>query len=621
MTPAWDDPTLFKRIHEGISYCTLMNDLERTDRRIGWVNVVARLKPSITAAQAQADLTGIARRLEHVYPKTNTGRRFRDDPFPTRALDDKGGRLVWLVMGLSGIVLVVACVNLANLQLVRTTGRKNEFGIRLALGSTRGRLIRMMLTESMMIAFLGGAVGLMVAQWSDRYLAAYWNVAMPLNFRVIGFTLAISSVAGAVFGTMPAVLASRSELGASMKQGSRGATPNKIRVRLRESLIVAELALALMLLAGAGYFIRGIQRITHRELGWRPENVVIGYLALDHDHYGEGRDPRSLAFTDRIVPELEKLPGVDAVAVSNDNVFDARPENFEIEGRPPYEKDALASFETPSPGYFKAFGMRVLEGRDFDEADRPGSLHVAVVSEDFARRYWPGESALGKRIGVEDPAHQDWAVVVGVVNNILHDGEWDPNPSKLAIYYPWAQNSFRFLALTVHTTGNPDETKEEMRRLVGQMEPNIAFSYLDTAGEMMGQDLLQYTLARRMLVQVAGLGLLLAAVGIYGVIANLATERTREIGIRMALGAQARDVAWLFLGNGFRLALLGTVLGLAGAFGLTKVLRRLIVGFPGNDPWLIFGAAAVLAAVSLLACWMPARRATKVNPIQALHAD
>jgi predicted permease len=621
MIPAMDDPTLFGAIRDGVAFCTLITDLDPIYRERGWNSTVARLKPGVSPAQAQAELDLIAHRLEHDYPKTNTGRGFRLDPFPTNSLDKDGVRLVWLVMCLSGVVLLVACVNLANLQLVRTTGRRNEFGIRLALGSTRGRLIRMLLTESMVISVAGGILGLLIAHWSNRYLAAYWNVDMPLNLRVIGFTFMVSAASGAVFGIMPALLASRSELNASMKQAARGATPDRLRHRLRNALIVAELAMALTLLAGAGYFVRGIQRITRRELGWRPENVVMGYLALDHDHYGEARDARSLAFTDRIVPELEKLPGVDAVGISNDNVFDVWPSNFEIEGRPPYEKGVLASFETPSPGYFKAYGMHILEGRDFNGGDRPGKLNVAIVSSDLARRYWPGESAVGKRIGIEDPAHQKWAVVVGVVNNILHDREWDPAPSRLAIYYPWAQNSFRYLAITVHSAGNPEDLKEEMRKTMGRIEPNIAFSYLDTAENMMGEDLLQYTLARRMLVQVAGLGLLLAAVGIYGVIANLASERTREIGIRMALGAQSRDVIWLFLRSGIRLAFVGTLVGLAGSFGLMRLLGHLVSGFPGSDPWIVIGIATVLVAVALIACWLPARGATKVSPIQALRAD
>ena len=621
MIPAMDDSTLFPGIEDGVAFCTLITDLDPSYRERGWNTTVARLRPGVTPAQVQTELTVIARRLEHDYPKTNTGRGFRVTAFPTDAMDTDGKRLVWLIMCLSGVVLLVACVNLANLQLVRTTSRSNELGIRLALGSTRGRLIRMLLTESLMISVIGGALGLLIAHWSNQYLAAYWNVDMPLNFRVIGFTFIVSAASGGVFGIMPAFLASRSELNARMKQAARGATPDRLRRRLRDSLIVIELAMALVLLAGAAYFVRGIQRITSRELGWRPANVMMGYLALDHDHYGEARDARSLAFTDRIVPELEKLPGVDAVGVSNDNVFDAKPVNFEIEGRPPYEKGVLASFETPSPGYFKAFGMRIVEGRGFNDGDRPGRLDVAIVSADLARRYWPGESAVGKRIGIEDPDHQKWAVVVGVVNNILHDREWDPAPSRLAIYYPWAQNSFRYLAVTVHSSGNPNELKEEMRKTVGRIEPNIAFSYLDTAENMMGVDLLQYTLARRMLIQVAGLGLLLAAVGIYGVIANLASERTREVGIRMALGAQSHDVIWLFLRNGIRLALAGTLLGLAGALGLTRLLGHLVSGFPGSDPWIVIGIATVLAGVALLACWLPARGATKVNPIQALRAE
>ena len=621
MAAALDDPTLFVGTTDGLAFCTLMSGMDPRYRDRGWNSVVARLKPGVTAQRAQAELAALARRLAHDFPKSNTGRGFKTVPFPTRAMDEMGGRLVWLVMGLSGVVLLVACVNLANLQLVRTTARNNELGIRLALGCTRARLIRMLLTESMMISTAGGALGLLLAQWSNRYLAAYWKVDMPLNFRVIGFTCVVSAAAGALFGTMPALFASREQVNASIKQGARGTTPDRYRHRLRQALIVVELAMALMLLAGAGYFVRGIQRITQRDLGWRPEGVLIGYLALDHDHYGEVRDPRSVVFGDRLISEMASLPGVDAVALSNDNVFGANPINFEIEGRPPYERDVLASIETPSPGYFGAYGIRLLEGREFRDTDRPGTPKVAIISANMAQRYWPGESAIGKRIGTEDPAHQDWAEVVGVVGNILHDLEWDPRRSRYAIYYPWAQNSFRYLAVTLHSSGDPEALKEEVRKTFGRIEPNIAFSFLGAADELMAQDLMQYTVARRMLVQVAGLGLLLAAVGIYGVVANLAAERTKEIGIRMALGAQPRDVIWLFLGNGVRLALIGTGLGLAGAFGLNKALGHLLSDFPGNDPWVVGSVGIVLITVTLVACWLPARGATRVNPMDALRAD
>jgi len=621
MAPSLDDPTLFRGAIDGIAFYLLASDMDPDFREWGWTTVVARLKPGVSIEAAQAELTVLARRLEHDHPKTNAGRGLKVTPYPTNPLDETTQRLIWLVMGLSGVVLLLACVNLANLQLVRTTGRGNELGIRLALGCTRGRLIRMLLTESVIISMAGGALGLLMALWSGGFLAAYWKVDMPLNPRVIGFTFAVSAAAGAVFGSVPAYFAGRSGVGSSLKPGARGATPDQSRHRFRQALIVVELAMAMILLSGAGYFVRGIERITHRYLGWRPDNVLIGYIALDHGHYGEIRDPRSLAFGDRLLPRLAALPGVDAAALSNDDVFDANPVNFEIEGKPLLGNDIQAAFETPSPGYFRAFGIELLQGRDFRDTDRPGTPRVAIISQDLAQKFWPGESALGKRIGIDDPAHQNWAEVVGVVNNILHDREWDSRRSRYAIYYPWAQNSFRYISITLHSRGSAEGLMKGVRETVGRIEPNIALSYLDTANNMMALDLRDYTLARRTLVQMAGLGLLLAAVGIYGVIANLATERTREVGIRMALGAQERDVVWLFLGNGVRLAFIGTALGLLGAYGLTKGLEHLVSDFPGRDPLIMGGVALLLVGVTILACWLPARAATKVDPIQALRAD
>ena len=621
MVPELDDPTLFKGNIDEIAFCSLMSDIDPSFRGWGWSSVIARLKPGVSAEEARQALTVIARRLEHDYPKTNTGRGFQIRPFETNPLDATGQRLVWLVMGLSGVVLLVASVNLANLQLVRTTARRGEIAIRLALGCTRARLIRMLLTESVLVSGLGGALGLLIAQWSRGYLEEYWNVDMPISLRVIGFTLVVSAAAGAFFGTIPALLASRFGADPSAGRGTRSATPDKGRHRLRQILIVVELGLALTLLAGAGYFVRGIQRITSRELGWRPDNLLIGYIALDHDHYGELRDPRGLAFGDRLLPALRALPGVDAAALSNDDVFDSNLTPFAIEGRLPMNNDVLAAVETPSPGYFKAYGMNILLGRDFDAQDRPDKPYVVIISQAMAQKYWPGENPVGKRIGMGESGHEIWSEIVGVASDILHDREWDPAPSRFALYFPWAQNSFRFLAITVHATGDPAGIKEEVRKAVNAIEPNVAMSYLDTAREIMAKDLLVYTLVRRALVQIAVLGVLLAAVGIYGVIANLASERTKEIGIRMALGAQSKDVLWLFLAEGLWLALLGTLIGLMAGAGLVKVLDHLILGFPGGGLGMVGAVALLLAGIAVLASWLPARGATRVNPIQALRAE
>lgn len=622
MNPALDDSTLFSSIVERIAFCGLMTDFDPNFRDRGWNGVSARLRPGVTMAQAQAELNILAQRLAQEHPRTNKGRGLKVLPYPTDTLEATTRNLVWLVMGLSGVVLLVACVNLANLQLVRMTGRSREFAIRMALGCSRARLIRVLLAESVILSVAGGALGALIAQWSNQFMAAYWKVNLPLDLRVLGFNLGVSALCGTIFGTLPAWFASRAEINSAIRQGARGTTCDRSRHRLRQCLIVAELAMAMTLLAGAGYFVRGIQRIAHRDLGWNPNNVVIGYMAPDDPHYGEYRDPRMLAFGERLRSELARIPGVSAAALSNDNVFSSQKTNFSIEGQPFPGNSALAYVETPSPDYFKAYGIQLLEGRDFRDSDRPGSPMVAIVSRAFAEGFWPNESPLGKRINVEDPSKPVWLTVVGVVDNITHGQDFASGPSgRLAMYVPWAQNSFRFFAMSLRVEGDPERVKEGLRKAMGRMEPNIALSYLGTADEMMSSALLQYSIARRMLLLIAGFGLLLSAVGIYGVIANLTAERTREVGIRMAVGAQPSDVMWLFLGNGMSLAFIGVGLGILGAFGLVRAFDHWIASFPGDDPRVVFSLAILLILVTVLATWLPARRAAKIDPLVALSCE
>jgi putative ABC transport system permease protein len=619
---AFDEPTLFG---QRLDFWNLdATDVNRNLREKGWYFVAARLKPGVTIGQAQAEMTALAARLAHDYPKTNAQRGLKVIPYPTDSIGELGRNITWLVMDLTLAVLLIACVNLANLQLVRTTGRAREFAIRLALGAPRGQLIRMLLNESLLLSLAGGALGLLIAKWGNSYLAAFFTLDMPLDFRVVGFTFAVSAVTGAIFGSIPAWLASRADVNTTLKQSSRGTSADRSRHRLRHGLIVVELALALILLTGAGYFIRGIQRLTHRELGWKPENLLVGYVALPHDGYGEEGDERSRGFGDRLRTDLLALPGVDHAAITRTSpAWGYGSIGFIVEGRPPPPRgqEPLAYWDSVSPGFLDTYGMRLLQGRDFTEADRHDGLRVVIVNEAMAQKLWPGENPLGKRIGATDPAHPDWAEIVGVTNNIVPGSDLSPPVTRYAVYRPWAQGSHRFIAFSLHSAKDPRVLENGVRHAMARLEPNVVIPFLATADDTMTSTLSGFTLVRRLLIEVAVLGLLLAAVGIYGVIANLASERTQEIGIRMALGAQASDVRWLFLRNGIRLALLGTAIGLLGSFGLIRILNRTMSIVPGNDPWVVIGVAALLIGVALLACWLPARRATKVNPLIALRAE
>jgi putative ABC transport system permease protein len=620
VSPAYDDPELFGR---RVALWSLeAPDVQRNDHEHAWYQAAARLKPGVTLGQAQVQMTTIADRLAHDFPKSDAQRGLKVVPFPTSSIGDLGRDLTWMIMGLTLAVLLIACANLANLQLVRTTGRAREFAIRAALGASRGEAMRMLLTECLMLSMAGGILGLLFATWAKTYLAAYLSRDLPIDFHVLGFTFGASAVTGALFGMIPAWFASRADANAALKQSGRGASADRSRHRLRHGLIVAELALALILLTGAGYFIRGIRQISHRALGWRPENVLVGYVGLP-ERYGEQGSEKNRQFATRFRSDLLALPGIDQVTISQSSpAWGFRHAAFSIEGRPPPPEgqEPLAYRDEVSPGYLKTYGLRLLQGRDFTEADRKGGTEVAIINEAMAEKFWPGESPLGKRIRENDPAHPQWAEIIGVTNNITAGSDLYPPVTRFAYYLPYDQRA-SWPAFALHSAGDPRALEDRVRQVLAAIEPDVAISYMATAGDTMTSSLTTFTLVRRMLIEIAALGLLLAAVGIYGVVANLVSEQTHEVGIRMAVGAQSADVCWLFIRYGVRLALVGTAIGLAGSFALLRVLNQKVSIIPGDDPRVVIGVAILLALIALLACWLPAWRATKVDPVVALRTE
>ena len=622
MSPALDEPTLF---NGSMAFWAL--DQTKVNRNLhggGWYTVAARLKPGVTLEQAQAGMTAIANRIAKDNPKTNQGRGLKVVPYPSAAMLGTGAQLTWLVLALSGMVLLIACANLANLQLVRTMRRSHEIGVRIALGCPRSRLVWMLLLESLLVSVGGGALGLLVAKWSNAYVASFFDLTMSLDWRVIGFTFLASLVTGAVFGTVPAWIASRTDVNAALKSGSRGATSDRSRHWLRQGLVVVELALALILLAGALFFVNGIYKLTHRDLGWSADQLLVGFIELDHDHYGEQKDPRSVEFGERMVRTLEALPGVEGVTLGGSLAWGFGGAPFRLEGRPAPEpgKEDYAGSENTTPGIFKVYGIRLLQGRDFLETDRLGAPNVVIINQAMAKKFWPGESPIGKRIGGTDPAAPDWAEVVGVMSDFEGGAEfYDPSQNKLKILHPWAQNNHRFITYNVRTTGDAEAFKETFRKALGLLAPDVAPSMLSTLKETMSGLVAYFTFLRRILLQISVLGLLLAAVGIYGVVANLASERTKEIGIRMALGAQPGDIVGLFLRNGIKLALIGAAIGLGAAYVLLNVLAKMLPMVPGTNHAVVVGVAVTLILIAVIASWLPARRTTKVSPTVALRAE
>jgi putative ABC transport system permease protein len=620
MPQALDDPMIYGRTPD----LWKLDDLDenRNLRDKNWYSVLGRLKPGVTLGQVQAEMGSIAAGLAIDYPKTDAGQGLKVEYFRSGT---QFAKITWLIMDLNLVVLLIACVNLGNLQLARNTGRAREFAIRLALGSSRSRLIGMLLLETLLLSLAGGGLGLLVADWVSAGIAASLGIAMPINIEIVAFTFGIASATAAIFGALPAWIASRPDLNSAFKLGTRSATADRSRHHLRRVLIVAQLAMTLMLLTATGYFVRGLQKLTHDMKGWSPEHLLVGGFSLTHERYGEEGDPRSTAFGTGFIEGLQAVPGVEQATImrSFPSTGPGSTSGFLVDGQPvpPKGKEPIATPNWVSPGYFSTFGIRLEQGREFSAADTGGAPRVAIVSHSLARKFWPGETPIGKRIGDPDSTARNWSEVVGVVADIDGLGDSSPVESHYELYRPWAQESMRFIVFAIRAKGNPAVLSDGVSKVLAKMEPDVAISQMGTMDQILATNLSSVNVARRGLIDVAVLGLVLSFAGIYGLIANLASERTQEVGIRMALGAQSRDVLWLFLRNGIRVAIAGIGIGLLLSCGLMVALSKVVSGVPGNDPFIVLVVTLLLVAVSLLACWLPAMRATKVDPNVALRTE
>ena len=617
-----DDPTLFgRRISIWALDPTRMN---LGMRNLTWYSVAARLKPGVTLSQASANLTAIGLRLAHDFPTTNAKRTFRPLPYPPSTAEGVGAELTWTVMLLSGCVLLIGCVNLANLQLVRVSGRSQEIAVRLALGSSRRAIIGMLVEESLMLSLAGGFLGVLVAKWSNLYVAKYLGIDMPIDFRVLVFAFLVSALAGIGFGALPAWIASREKLNEALKTGGRGITASRFRRRFCQGLVVVELALALTILSGASYFVSGIYKLAHQELGWNADHVLFGGMVLDPTRYGGQGDPRSVAFIDHLREKVTALPGVQSMTASNEFPgFGGPPRGYRLEGEPPPEKgkETMAEEREVGPGFFAMYRIPIVKGRDFTDKDRLGAPRVALVNESMAKNCWPGQDPIGKRIGATDPANPDWAEVVGVVKDFHHFFDFVRMGDGRQFYLSWAQNSNRFLDFNVETASDPAALVDGVRKAVAEVVPDLALDQFAPAKNLLIDAMSYFTFLRRTLLELSALGLTLAAVGIYGVMATLVSERTKEIGVRMALGAGARNLLWLFLRNGLVLSLVGAVLGAGAAVAVVRILSRMLPFLPGMSPWAAGPIALFLVLVAMVACWFPARRSTRVDPSVALRTE
>ena len=586
---------------------------------------MGRLKPEITLAQTQADIETIVARIHKEHPET-VGHTARLVSFHENVTGDARTPLLVLLVAV-GLMLLIACTNIANLLLARAAARAREMGIRTALGAGRARLVRQMLTETLLLALAGGGLGVVVARGGVELLVAISPQGTPrvseiaLHPQVLLAALGVTLLAGVGFGLAPAWQASRASIAETLKEGTPSVAGGLRHNRLRSALIVAEMALSLLLLVGAGLLLRSFGRLLEIHPGFNPENLFTVSLNFTGRPY-QAAEYR-VQFLRNLLERLEAQPGVEGVAVSNDLPLEGQDTNGTptIEGRPPSRpgEEVIVGQHCVNPKYFKVMGIPLLRGRTFTDRDMASSPPVVIVNEAMAQRFWPSEDPIGKRFrlfGGQDGAARE---IVGVVGNVKHNGLHAPD--SLEAYAPFAQDPWGYAVLALRTKSDPRAILEAVRREVQALDAEMPVHSARTMEEVAAETLA----TRRQTLFLTGLfavlAVALAAVGLYGVMTYLVAQRTHEIGIRMALGAEPGDVLRLVLGQGMLLTLAGVALGIVAALALSRLLAGLIFGVSATD-WVTFATVtSLLAGVALAASHVPARRAARVDPLIALRYE
>ena len=593
-----------------------------------YLRVVARLKPGVTVPQAQSDLTVIARQLAQQYPDSNTGVGVN-----VAALRDLTAgslrRPLFLLFGVVGLLLLMVCANVANLLFARASVRVREFAVRAALGASRGRVVRQLLVESLLLAVLGGTLGLVFAFWGMYALRAYSDLnrafaETKLDTNVCVFTLVVSLAAGVVFGLAPAFQSSRDGISGVLKEGRRE-TASREHLRARELLIVLETALGVVVLIGTGLLLRSFVHLQNVPLGFQPDNVLTLRVILRGPRY-TSLEQRT-QFYEQAFERIGSAPGIRGVAGISflPLTFQGRSASFTVEGRPRVARgqEPFADFRCVSPGYFPVMRTPVLRGRDFSWNDTPTSPLVAIVSQTMARRFWPNGEAIGQRFKLGDYSENvPWVTVVGIVADVRQlNLATQPRP---AIYFAVTQDvgiGDTLRDWVVRTSGDPTAAAPAVENAIWSLDSTLPVSRIQTMSQVRSAYLGPQRFELSLVALFGALGVVLAGVGLYGVTAYSVSRRTHEIGIRMALGAQRGDVMHLVIGEGAKLALLGVAIGAAAALGLSQLMAGLLFEVTPSDPLTFAAVGLLLAAVALVACYVPARRAMRVDPMTALRYE
>jgi putative ABC transport system permease protein len=598
---------------------------ERRDNRE--CSALGRLKPGVELEQAQSQINAVNTRLAQAFPESNKGWEASLSRLHERLVRSVRPSLL-LLLGAVGFVLLIGCANVANLLLARAAVRQKEVAIRTALGASRGRIIRQMLTESILLSTIGGALGLILSFWLIELLISVSPPDSPrfsevnLDYRVLAFTLAVSVFTGFIFGLAPALQASKRDVSGSLKEGGRTSEGYR-RTNARSLLLISEVAMSLILLAGAGLLIKSFQHLQEVKPGFNAERVLLASVSLTGAKYKENQ--QRIDFFRDLLDRLKAAPGVQAAGAGVNLPLNASGyligRSFIPEGKPlASDQAANASWSTITPAYFEALQIPLLAGRTFNERDNAGAPKVVMVNRQVALKHFGSETAaLGKRITIwrDEEFPREIVGVVGETKSGTLEGE-----SEAQIYTPHAQDgSWGFMTIAIRTTGDPSAFTATLRHEVLGLDKNLPIFNVKTMEDVVAASIGSRRLSMLLLSVFAGMALLLAAIGIYGVMAYTVTQRTQDIGLRMALGAQAGDVLRMVVGQGMTLALIGIGVGLAGAWGLTRVIATLLFGVQATDPATFAIISLLLAFVALLACYLPARRAARVNPIEALRAE